>query len=80
MVNPAQRRAWIASAQHGDLVTEHQDFGFLGRVGSGEQSQPAQTRASARYVSRRATASDPAGGVRAVTVRSAGREGADQRP
>jgi hypothetical protein len=31
-----------SSAQHGDLVTEHQDFDFRGCVGSGEQRQPAQ--------------------------------------
>jgi hypothetical protein len=30
------------SAQHGDLVAEHQDFDVLGRVGPGEQRQPAQ--------------------------------------
>jgi SAM-dependent methyltransferase len=40
-VEPAQRRAWIASAQHGDLDTEHQDLDVLGCVGSGEQP-PAQ--------------------------------------
>jgi hypothetical protein len=30
------------SAQHGDLVPEHQDLDVLRRVGSGEQRQPAQ--------------------------------------
>jgi hypothetical protein len=30
------------SAQHGDLVTKHQDFDVLGCVGSGEQRQSAQ--------------------------------------
>jgi hypothetical protein len=34
---------WVASAQHGDLVTEDQYLGvFLSCVGSGEQRQPAQ--------------------------------------
>jgi hypothetical protein len=41
-VGPRQRRAWVVSAQHGDLVTEHQDLDILGCVGSGEQRQPAQ--------------------------------------
>jgi hypothetical protein len=30
------------SAQHGDLVTEHQDLDVLGCIGSSEQRQPAQ--------------------------------------
>jgi hypothetical protein len=30
------------SAQHGDLVTEHQDLDILGCIGPGEQGQPAQ--------------------------------------
>ena len=29
------------AAQHGNLVAEHQDFDVLGRVGPGEQRQPA---------------------------------------
>jgi hypothetical protein len=29
-------------AQHSDRVTQHQDLDVLGRVGSGEQRQPAQ--------------------------------------
>ena len=40
-VDPAQRRAWVVSAQHGNLVAEHQDLDVLGCVGPGEQRQPA---------------------------------------
>jgi hypothetical protein len=39
---PRQRRACVVSAQHGFIVTEHQDLDILGCVGSGEQRQPAQ--------------------------------------
>ena len=41
-VDPRQSGAWGVSAQHGDLVTEHQDFDVLGSIGAGEQGQPAQ--------------------------------------
>jgi hypothetical protein len=41
-VDPGQGWAWVVSAEHGDLVTEHQDLDVLGCVGSGEQRQPAQ--------------------------------------
>jgi hypothetical protein len=41
-VDPGQGRAWVVSAQYGDLVSEHQDLDVLGRVGAGEQRQPAQ--------------------------------------
>jgi hypothetical protein len=33
-VDPRQSGAWGVSAQHGDLVTEHQDFDVFGHVGS----------------------------------------------
>jgi hypothetical protein len=32
----------LRAAQHGDLVTQHQDLDVLGGVGAGEQRQPAQ--------------------------------------
>ena len=35
-VEPGRRGTRIASAQHGDLVTEHQDFDVFGCVGPGE--------------------------------------------
>ena len=41
-VDPAQPRAQVVSAQHGDFVTQDQDLDVLGCVGSGEQPQPAQ--------------------------------------
>jgi hypothetical protein len=41
-VDPAQHRARVVSAQHGDFVTEDQDLDVLGCVGAGEQYQPAQ--------------------------------------
>ena len=47
-VDPGQRRAWVASAQHDDLVTEDQDLGILGCVGSGECASQSSTRASSR--------------------------------
>jgi hypothetical protein len=48
-VDPRQRRALIGSAQHRDLVSQYEDLGVLGRVGSGEQRKPAQ-HASEREV------------------------------
>jgi hypothetical protein len=41
-VDPRQGRAWVVSAQHGELVTEHEDLDVLGRAGSGEQRQSTQ--------------------------------------
>jgi hypothetical protein len=35
-VDPAQVRARVVSAQHGDFVAEHQDLDVLGCIGSGE--------------------------------------------
>jgi hypothetical protein len=35
-VDPAQVRARVVSAQHGDLVPEHQDLDVLGCVRAGE--------------------------------------------
>jgi hypothetical protein len=32
----------VVSAQHGDLVTQHQDLDVLGRIGASQQCQPAQ--------------------------------------
>lgn len=29
-------------AQHRDLLSQHQDFGVLGRLAAGEQSEPAE--------------------------------------
>jgi hypothetical protein len=40
-VGPGQCWPGVA-AQHGDLVTQHQDLDVLGGVGAGEQRQPAQ--------------------------------------
>jgi hypothetical protein len=48
------------SAQHGDLVTEHQDLDILGCLGSGEQRSELSTRANVWYASRKATARDDA--------------------
>ena len=41
-VDPGQRRAWVVSAQHGELVTEDQDLDVLGCVGSSASHQPTQ--------------------------------------
>jgi hypothetical protein len=35
-VGPGQRWAGVGAAQHGDLVTQHQDLDVLGGVGAGE--------------------------------------------
>ena len=73
-VEPGQRRAWVVSAQHGDLVTEHQDLDVLGCVGSGEQRQPAQ-HAGEQQVGESEGHSERSccAGLRTVTARSAGR-------
>jgi ABC-type nitrate/sulfonate/bicarbonate transport system ATPase subunit len=39
---PLTRGAWVVSAQHGDLVAEHQDLEVLGFIGSSERRQPAE--------------------------------------
>ena len=41
-VEPRHCRTRVASAQHGDLVTQHQDLDVLRGIGAGEQRQPAQ--------------------------------------
>ena len=41
-VDPGQGRAPIGSAQHRDLMPQHEDLGVLGRVGPDEQHKPAQ--------------------------------------
>jgi len=41
-VEPRERWPVVRAAQHGDLMTQHQDLDVLCRVGAGEQRQPAQ--------------------------------------
>jgi hypothetical protein len=41
-VEPGERWPVVRAAQHGDLMTQHQDLDVLCRVGAGEQRQPAQ--------------------------------------
>ncbi len=41
-VDPAQPRARVVSAQHGDFVTQDQNLDVLGCLGAGKQRQPAQ--------------------------------------
>jgi hypothetical protein len=41
-VEPGELGVGMVSAQHGDLVTQHQDLDVLGRIGASEQRQPAQ--------------------------------------
>jgi hypothetical protein len=41
-VNPGQHWAGVVSARYGELVSEHQDLGVLGCIGSAEQCQAAQ--------------------------------------
>ena len=69
-------------AQHGDLVAKHQNLDVLGCVGASEQRQPAQ-HAGEHQVRETEGHSDRSccGGCRRrVRGRSAGREGAGQRP
>ena len=40
-VGPVQPGPRLGSAQHGDLVAQHEQFGVLGRCRTAEQSQPA---------------------------------------
>ena len=41
-IGPSQWRALIVSGQDRDLVPQHEALGVLGRIGSGEQHEPAQ--------------------------------------
>jgi hypothetical protein len=40
-VGPVQARSWIRPPQHRDLVTQHEQFGVLGRTRPCQQHQPA---------------------------------------
>jgi hypothetical protein len=70
----------VVSAQHGDLVTQHQDLDVLGASERASSASQLSTRVNVREASRKATADDHA--VLAVEgdVEGGGREGADQRP
>jgi hypothetical protein len=48
------------SAQHGELVTEHQDLDFLGGIEAGEQRQPARDAGKRQVRESKATAGDDA--------------------
>jgi hypothetical protein len=43
----------VVSAQHSDLMAEHQDLDVLGGVGAGSSASQLNTRASIRYASER---------------------------
>jgi hypothetical protein len=44
-VDPGERRAGVAAAQHRDLVAQQQDLEVLGSVSPGEQHEPAEDAA-----------------------------------
>jgi hypothetical protein len=69
----------ITSAQHGDLVTEHQDLDVLGCVGSSEQGQPAQHAAERQVYESEHHSARSCWALRAVLQGRAGAEGAAQR-
>ena len=66
------------SAQHGNLVTAHQDLDVLGYIGSSEQRQPAQHPGEQQIGESKGHRGIMLRGLQTLTARSADGEGAGQ--